>query len=192
MQIDRLLYPVTSLGPGKRLCIWTIGCKKKCLMCANPELRKFDKKKDLSMENIEKMLSLIDFSMIDGVTISGGEPFCQSEDLLKLLKIISQKSEDILVFSGYTYEELKKTDNPLIIDCLRHIGVLIAGEYINELNDNKTSLIASTNQEMIFIKPNLQSRYAEYQKKGRQIQNVFHNNEMMSVGIHNKEGNGER
>lgn len=38
MQIDRLLYPVHSLGPGNRLVIWVRGCKKRCFNCANPEL----------------------------------------------------------------------------------------------------------------------------------------------------------
>lgn len=32
MQIDRLLYPVHSLGPGDRLAIWIRGCKKDALI----------------------------------------------------------------------------------------------------------------------------------------------------------------
>ena len=38
MYLDRILYPVTSLGPGKRLCIWVSGCNARCEGCANPEL----------------------------------------------------------------------------------------------------------------------------------------------------------
>lgn len=44
MQIDRLLYPVHSLGPGNRLVIWVRGCKKRCFNCANPELQFFNPK----------------------------------------------------------------------------------------------------------------------------------------------------
>jgi site-specific DNA-adenine methylase len=64
---------------------------------------------------------------------------------------------------------------------------LIAGEYVNELNDNKSALIASTNQELICLNDKLQERYRSYQEQGRQIQNVYYKHEMMSVGIHNRE-----
>lgn len=189
MQIDRILYPITSLGPGKRIGIWTLGCLKKCPKCANPELRSFDKSKDLPIKSLDAIISFIDFSIIDGITISGGEPFCQSEDLLELLVLLYRKKKDILVFTGYTFDELNFSDNPYIRECFRYIGVLVTGEYIDELNDNHTPLLASTNQEIIFLKQNLRPLYGEYQKKGRQIQNIFHNNEMMSVGIHNREEN---
>lgn len=37
MYVDRILYPVISLGTG-RLCIWVSGCSARCNGCANPEL----------------------------------------------------------------------------------------------------------------------------------------------------------
>ena len=49
MQIDRLLYPVHSLGPGDRLAIWIRGCKKRCFNCANPELQLFNPNSEVSM-----------------------------------------------------------------------------------------------------------------------------------------------
>ena len=36
--IDRIYAPVTTLGPGKRIALWTSGCSKRCEGCANPEL----------------------------------------------------------------------------------------------------------------------------------------------------------
>lgn len=38
MYIDRLLYPITALGPGERIALWVSGCDRKCNKCANPEL----------------------------------------------------------------------------------------------------------------------------------------------------------
>ena len=184
MQIDRILYPITSLGPGKRLCIWTVGCKKRCPMCANPELHNFDEGKDIALEEIQKIITTSDFSDIDGFTVSGGEPFCQPKELLKIL---TKKSEDILVFSGYTFEELIGMKDFYVRSCLDYIGVLVAGEYIDELNDNATALVASVNQKLHIFHQSLQGKYEIYLREGRQIQNIFYNNEMMSVGIHNRE-----
>lgn len=188
MLIDRILYPITALGPGKRLCIWTVGCNKRCYMCANPELWFFDKSKEVSMEEIKKLLSLVDFEKLDGFTVSGGEPFCQARELFELLNFFSEKSEDILVFSGYTYEELKNMENPYVKLCLEYIGVLVAGEYQDALNDNKTALVASGNQRLYVFQSDLKERYEKYQRQGRQIQNIFYKNELMSVGIHNRGG----
>lgn len=187
MQVDRLLFPVTALGPGNRLALWMIGCHKKCKKCANPELRMFDTTRNISVDRLEEIILKMDINRIDGVTISGGEPFAQSAELKRLLKKISSRVEDILVFSGYTYEELLEMQNNDVQDCFSYIGVLISGEYIDEKNDNKTALIASTNQKMYFFKENLKERYNRYMNKGRQIQNVYLNDELMSIGIHNNE-----
>lgn len=188
MLVDRILYPITSLGPGKRLCVWTVGCRKKCYMCANPELRAFDKSKEISIEEIQRVILSVPFGGIDGFTISGGEPFCQTKELFELLKFFYGKNEDILVFSGYTYEELQNMKDPYVKYCLEYIGIVITGEYIDEQNDSMTSLVASKNQELHILKPSLMKRYEDYQKRGRMIQNVFYKNEMMSIGIHNREG----
>ena len=187
MQIDRIIYPVTALGPGKRVCIWTVGCEQRCPMCANPELQKFDESKEIEIEEIKKILLSPEFPIIDGFTISGGEPFCQSKELLKLLKVFREISEDILVFSGYTYKELMEMDDYDMRSCLDYIGILVAGRYIDELNDNETALVASSNQTIHYLCSNLRDKYASYIHQGRQIQNVFYKNEMISVGIHNRE-----
>lgn len=38
MFVDRIYFPVTTLGPGERVVVWTCGCTKRCPGCANPEL----------------------------------------------------------------------------------------------------------------------------------------------------------
>ena len=86
-----------------------------------------------------------------------------------------------------TYEELLKIQDSNVQECFKYIGVLISGEYIDEKNDNKTALIASTNQKMYFFRENLREKYKKYMDEGRQIQNVFWKDELMSIGIHNSE-----
>lgn len=89
MQVDRVLFPVTALGPGNRLGMWMIGCHKRCKKCANPELQIFDKTKEISVEQLEEMILKTDVKTYRGVTISGGEPFAQPGELRKFLKKIS-------------------------------------------------------------------------------------------------------
>ena len=99
MQIGKILYPIDSLGPGKRLGIWTLGCTRFCKGCANPELQVFDKSKDVSPEAIYDAVK--DY-VFDGITISGGEPFIQTNDLRRLIELFRNKGiEDILIFTGY-------------------------------------------------------------------------------------------
>lgn len=166
MQVDRLLFPVTALGPGNRLAMWMIGCHKRCKKCANPELQNFDKTKDISVEQLENMILKIDTEQIDGITVSGGEPFAQPFELKKFLQKVSSKIEDILVFSGYTYDELLEMTDSDVQECFQYIGVLISGEYIDEKNDNKTALIASTNQKIYFLKENLKKNIKNIWIKG--------------------------
>lgn len=187
MQIDRILYPVTSLGPGKRAVIWTIGCNRRCVNCANPELWEFNTKKDLSLEEIYSIIKTInEKSLIDGITITGGEPFEQANELRELLGRIKPITEDILVFSGYTLDQLKGQYDRSIDYILDNIAVLVDGEYMDEKNDNRSVLRGSMNQQIHTLKSKFSGKYRNYILSGRKIQNVFYNNNLISVGIHNK------
>ena len=75
MQIDRLLFPITTLGPGNRLVIWTIGCSKHCFNCANPELWEKNPKKEIDIYELVKIIKQsVGTQTIEGITITGGDP----------------------------------------------------------------------------------------------------------------------
>lgn len=187
MYLDRILYPVTSLGPGKRLCIWVSGCNARCEGCANPELWTQRPEQFISVENL--VLAIKKSVMgkeIEGITISGGEPFDQAVDVIKLLNLLNCKV-DILVFSGYLYEEIKNdiTKNML----LEMIDVLVDGKYIEELNDGKSALKGSSNQCIYILNEKKEKLYDDYLKQGRQIQNFVYDYKTLSVGIHKNDIN---
>ena len=71
MLIDRILYPIRALGPGKRVVIWTVGCRKRCDRCANPELRAFNSSKEMDLHDFSKALSVFKDKEINGFTITG-------------------------------------------------------------------------------------------------------------------------
>ena len=120
MYVKRVCYPIRVLGPGQRLGIWLAGCNKRCLGCMSPELQTTKGSKNIPVKEMEKMFRAIG-GQIDGVTISGGEPFLQAKELYKLVDYIKRNiTDDIIVFSGYKIEELKQmqstyVDKPLAL-----------------------------------------------------------------------------
>ncbi|MEE5992580.1 MAG: 4Fe-4S single cluster domain-containing protein [Oscillospiraceae bacterium] len=190
MYIDRILFPVVSLGIHKRLVIWTVGCTKHCKGCANPELWDTVGRKNRPVETILQMIQNIHAQQpIEGITITGGDPLEQPEELLQLLEGLQEITEDILVYTGYTMQELKKLWSPSMLEDLqKNIAVLIDGRYIQELNEETAVLRGSLNQNIIYLKKQYQTEYETYLKQGRIIQNVYMGNQLISVGIHHRKG----
>lgn len=62
---------------------------------------------------------------IDEITISGDEPFDQTEDICNLINLLNF-NVDILVFSGYLYDEIK--DNCIKKMLRGKADILIDGE----------------------------------------------------------------
>ena len=91
-------------GPGTRFTLWVQGCSRRCVGCFNPDTWSVDGC-GIYM-SVEEIIARIPEQGIDGITVSGGEPFDQSEELAALLKLAHEKGLETLVYSGYTYEQL--------------------------------------------------------------------------------------
>jgi len=188
MHIDRLLYPIESLGPGRRLVIWTAGCSKRCAYCSNPELWEADEAGSISVETLYEMVEgVYSRHAVDGITITGGDPLEQLDELLELVKRLKALCEDILVYTGFTIKELKQKLSPeQMAELMENVGVLIDGKYIHALNHSTAALRGSVNQKLFFFDEKLRERYGRYMSGGRTIKNVFYKNSIISVGIHNR------
>lgn len=148
------------LGPGNRYAIWMQGCQKNCRRCINPAGKKVDGgfliPIAMLLENIKEQ------SDIQGVTISGGEPFLQFEALEKLVsKIKSGLGYDIMLYSGYRLPELiswlgeKQAES-----FFSKIDIFIDGEYIDE-RDHGELYRGSDNQNIYFFT----DKYAAFQER---------------------------
>ena len=105
MQIERAITGVTTLGPGSRLVVWVNGCPRRCKGCVSPRLQASAPQNE---RDVIAFLRQFDLSDVDGVTVSGGEPFLQTEELLRMVRYLrGQGVEDILVYTGYTLGELR-------------------------------------------------------------------------------------
>lgn len=192
MQIARILYPVKVLGPGKRIGIWVNGCRRACPGCANPELWETDIRKNVSIEQIRKMVqSIAERYPVDGITISGGEPFLQTKELAELVGMLKEYTEDILIFTGYERRTLlkRKKEATYIRYILENISVLVDGKYVEEKNDGHP-LKGSSNQRIYYKNPNIKSEYEKYiqnQKKEQYAQIFPASDGTIMVGIHRKD-----
>jgi anaerobic ribonucleoside-triphosphate reductase activating protein len=114
-------------GPGWRAVVWFQGCTLGCVGCFNPLTHPHAGGQLLDTADLAaRMACLAD--RIEGVTVSGGEPFQQPEALVDLLARLAQTPLSRLVFSGYTLREI--AEMPLGPAALRHIDVLIGGRYV--------------------------------------------------------------
>lgn len=135
-------------GEGWRSVIFFSGCPHRCKGCHNPETWPSGSGKDYSVEELTSMV-LKNSSFIDGVTLSGGEPF-QEKNIDKLLIFVHNLKEaelTIWCYTGYEYEYL--LDHPIYSILLKKIDVLVDGAYKEELFDPNLSFRGSSNQRLI-------------------------------------------
>lgn len=180
MQIGKILFPVTTLGPGERVGIWLLGCNRNCKGCSNPELQFFDSSKDVSVEEIFDFMGRLDY---EGVTISGGEPFLQAKELKKLIALLrGAGTEDILVYSGYTKRELEDMHSPDVDYILSHIAVLIDGPFVAELADD-VPLRGSSNQKVWLFDDRFERQYISCLNEKKTVDIFRFGNETHFIGI---------
>lgn len=137
-------------GPGIRFTIFMQGCPHKCVGCHNPETH--DMMGGYS-ETIENIISKIKNNpLCFGVTISGGEPFAQKEELLELVKEIKNINKNIVIYTGYIYEDLLKKNDSTINEILKNIEYLVDGPFILSKRDLTLTFRGSQNQRFIDVK----------------------------------------
>lgn len=172
-----------ALGPGLRYVIWVQGCIQCCKGCISPQSRPLKINKLFSIDDLAA--DIIVTQGIDGITISGGEPFLQAEQIIGLIeRVQAQRPElNVLLFTGYTIEQLSSEKARLLQS---HIDVLIDGPYVEELND-EIGLRGSSNQRIHFLTPRLLSFKEELEHGGRNNEVVVDSDGLQIIGIPRKD-----
>ena len=134
-------------GPGNRFVLWTQGCSKGCSECFNPETWSTNVYKELSPLQLFEIVKNFE---VDGVTISGGDPLEQEDELLELLMLLStmRLRKGVILFSGFTRAEI--SSSPIREKCLSYIDVLIDGRYEKEKRIS-SGLRGSENQNILYF-----------------------------------------
>ena len=152
----RIAGKVTSSivdGPGFRFTVFFQGCPHKCDGCHNPQTWDMAGGKETEVSSIVEDIEAAYF--VDGVTISGGEPFAQAKELVHLLKELKARDYHIIAYTGYTYEQILEDKEKA--DCLPYIDVLIDGRYEKDKRCLSMRFRGSSNQRVIDVPKTLES-----------------------------------
>jgi anaerobic ribonucleoside-triphosphate reductase activating protein len=163
LRVNRMHYPVTVLGHGIRAGIWVQGCTIGCDGCASRDTWDPAAGEAVEPASVVRWLDSLT-GPVDGVTVSGGEPFQQPTQLDALLSSLDEwrrgrdRPVDLLVFSGYARTRLLA--RPEYVEALSRCDAVVAGPYVERRNTG-VALRGSDNQEVVPLTPLGVQRYGE-------------------------------
>lgn len=141
-------------GDGLRCVIWFAGCNHKCPGCHNPETWSFTSGHKMDFKDMVTITDQLQREEISGITLSGGDPLYQADDLVLFLKQIKQQfpDKDVWCYTGFEYEDIAQ------LECLKYIDVLIDGPYEQALNPGPGKVLwrGSTNQRIVDVQKSLE------------------------------------
>ncbi len=142
-------------GDGLRFTVFTQGCPHHCKGCHNPQTHDFN---GGEVTDTSLLLEKIKGNpLLDGVTFSGGEPFCQAEQLAELGRQIKKIGLNIVTYTGYTFEQLyAERDKNGWGNLLSVTDILIDGQFVEELKDWEVKFRGSSNQRYIDCQKSLE------------------------------------
>ena len=137
-------------GPGFRFTVFTQGCPHGCKGCHNPATHDSAGGREIT---VDSLMALVKSNpLLDGVTLSGGEPFCQAAECADLAERVHAMGLNVWSYTGYTIEYLLKENDPDRMRLLHAVDVLVDGPFI--LSQRSLSFLwrGSLNQRLINVK----------------------------------------
>lgn len=138
MRIAGILPRSFVNGEGNRYIVFVQGCPHHCRGCHNQDTWDFDGGKEVAVTEIAEDFKSRKF--LDGITLSGGEPFAQHDACVELLKLLPDVN--VWVYTGYEYEDIQDTELTRLAD------VLVVGQFVEALKC-EGEFYGSTNQKII-------------------------------------------
>jgi len=185
LRYAQFCHKTDLLGPGQRFVIWVQGCQKRCENCVAKTMQPLD---GGYLVNVKELAEEIVVNReITGITVSGGEPFLQADALYLLLATVKRirPELDLVLYSGYTYEELKQSESQGVQALLGTIDVLIDGEYVDELNDD-VPYRGSSNQRIHIFNNEEYYRSYYFSSTARKSKIQLQGNRLYLLGVPSK------
>ncbi|MCM1329660.1 MAG: anaerobic ribonucleoside-triphosphate reductase activating protein [Ruminococcus sp.] len=142
-------------GPGFRFTVFVQGCPHRCEGCHNPQTHDFEGGEEVSLESLLEKIK--GNPLLDGVTFSGGEPFCQAERLYTLGTEVKKLGLNVVTYTGYTFEYLTEKASPenFYGELLSVTDYLVDGRFELDKRDILLKFRGSSNQRIIDVKRSL-------------------------------------
>ena len=142
-------------GPGYRYTIFAQGCPHHCPGCHNPQSHDFEGGRVTDTDTILRQVR--ENPLLDGITLSGGEPFCQPEACRALAEAAHDLGMSVWCYTGYTWEKLMQEADPARLALLEAVDVLVDGPFILAQKSLELKFCGSRNQRLIDVKKTRQA-----------------------------------
>jgi anaerobic ribonucleoside-triphosphate reductase activating protein len=134
-------------GPGLRFTIFTQGCPHHCPGCHNPDTHDPAGGREESVTALAE--SMLSNPLLEGLTLSGGEPFSQAAECAALARIAKEHGLTVWTYTGYTLEHLQSEDNEAWSELLAVTDVLVDGPFVASKKSYEALFRGSSNQRLI-------------------------------------------
>lgn len=143
-------------GDGVRVSLFVSGCRNRCEGCFQPETWSFEYGQLYTAETEQTILTALEPSYVDGLTLLGGEPF-EPENQRALVALLHRvraeyPNKNVWCYSGYTLEQMLGKEHPhceVTQEMLSMIDVLVDGRFTVALKDISLRFRGSANQRII-------------------------------------------
>ena len=157
MKYSGIIFNDISAAPGLCVTLFTQGCPHRCPGCHNPETWDFNGGKEFTEETMEEIIRGLKAQGIKrNYCVMGGEPLCDENAYFTFTTIWRVKYDlpDTLVYvwTGYTFDELLKSNNIYIKEILKYADFIIEGPYIESERDITLDMRGSRNQKIIDLR----------------------------------------
>ena len=140
-------------GPGLRLTIFTQGCLHHCPGCHNPQTHDPEGGSWADTEDI--LAAAAENPLLDGITLSGGDPFLQPVPCLALAEGAHKIGLNVWTYTGYTWEALLEENDAEKLALLMETDVLVDGPFLLAERSLELRFCGSRNQRLIDVKKSL-------------------------------------
>lgn len=140
-------------GSGLRLTIFTQGCLHHCPGCHNPQTHDPEGGSWADTEDI--LAAAAENPLLDGITLSGGDPFMQPVPCLALAEGAHKIGLNVWTYTGYTWEALLEENDAEKLALLKETDVLVDGPFLLAERSLELRFCGSRNQRLIDVKKSL-------------------------------------
>lgn len=150
MRIHKIIPVTKAEGPGNRFAVWVQGCPHRCEGCFAKSTWDCGGGYNFELSEIISAYKKVS-DKVEGVTLLGGEPFEQAQELSELAAIIKEEGKNLITFTGYTYNQIIESADKHKISLIKNTDILIDGKFEKTMLDFSRPLIGSSNQNILFL-----------------------------------------